>query len=182
MLNNFVKGIIFNMGILIVSGFVYLAKRLIKRKQSDYFSPICNIMPWPFTVSNGGEIYDAPSMSTSILSFSSSYIIYPMIINNQVNYSLLVFLIVITCINAVVVYSQKCSGLIGIVVGLVLGILTAIGYYHAIALSEDKDKLVYFTDTISNNVKCGRPNTDQNFVCEVFKDGRSYSTTTTTTP
>jgi hypothetical protein len=119
-------------------------------------------------------------MSTSILSFASAYIIYPMIINNQQNYSLLVFLVGITTINAVVEYSNKCSNIMGIVSGFGCGTLLGIAYYLLLFVTSKDSKLIYFSDTISNNVQCGKPNTNQNFKCEVFKDGRSYRIPPTT--
>ena len=177
MQNNLERGLIFNMGIVIVSTFVYLIKRMLKNKQSTFASPFCNVIPGPFTVSDGGTIYDSPSMSTSILSFSSSYIIFPMVINNQTNYPLLVFLIVITCINAVIEYYQKCSDIMGIVLGLTLGTILGIAYYSALYYSNMEKKrndLVYFSDTISNDVKCGKRG-PQNFKCEVYKNGKLYT-------
>jgi hypothetical protein len=134
-------------------------------------------MPGPFTVTSDDNIFDAPSMSTSILSFSSTYLIYPMLNNNQHNYALLVFLIGITSINAAVEYNQNCSDIMGIVFGLLLGIIFAIVYYNILHMSK-KSNLVYFSDTISNNVQCSKP-TKQNFKCEIYKDGKPYNGTIT---
>jgi magnesium-transporting ATPase (P-type) len=177
MQNNLEKGLIFNMGIVILSTIVYILKNVIRNKQSDYASPFCNVIPGPFTVASDGIIFNAPSMSTSILSFSSTYLIYPMLNNNQHNYTLLVFLIGITSINAVVEYNQQCSDIMGIVFGLLLGIIFAIVYYNILYMSK-KSNLVYFSDPISNNVQCSKP-TKQNFKCEVYKDGKPYNGTIT---
>jgi hypothetical protein len=172
MQNNLEKGLIFNMGIVILSTIVYILKNVVKNKQNPNASPFCNVIPGPFTVASGDVVYDAPSMSTSILSFSSTYLIYPMINNNQHNYTLLVFLIGITSINAVVEYNQQCSDIMGIVFGILLGIIFAIVYYNLLYMSK-KGNLVYFSDPISNNVQCSKP-TKQNFKCEVYKDGKPY--------
>jgi hypothetical protein len=165
------------MGIVILSTIVYILKNVIRNKQSDHASPFCNVIPGPFTVASDGIIFNAPSMSTSILSFSSTYLIYPMLNNNQHNYTLLVFLIGITSINAVVEYNQQCSDIMGIVFGLLLGIIFAIVYYNILYMSK-KSNLVYFSDPISNNVQCSKP-TKQNFKCEVYKDGKPYNGTVT---
>ncbi len=172
MQNNLEKGLIFNMGIVILSTFVYILKNVVKSNQSSLASPFCNVIPGPFTVVSDGLIYDAPSMSTSILSFSSTYLIYPMMNNNQHNYTLIVFLIGITSINAIVEYSQKCSDVMGIVFGILLGIIFGIVYYSLLYMSK-KSNLVYFSDPISNNIQCSKP-TKQNFKCEVYKDGKPY--------
>ena len=179
MQNNLERGLIFNMGIVILSTLVYILKNVLKNKQSDAASPFCNILPAPFTVfeSKGGNsnIYDAPSMSSAILSFSSTYLIYPMINNNQHNFSLLVFLIGITSINVFVEYHKKCSDVMGLVLGILLGIIFGIIYYSILYMSK-KSNLVYFSDPISNNVQCSKP-TKQNFKCEVYKDGKPYQGT-----
>ena len=167
--NSLEKGIIFNMGIVILSSIVLLLKNVIKNKQSIFASPFCNILPAPFTVKDIGVIYNAPSLSGAILSFSSTYLIYPMVINNQHNYSLLVFLIAITGINVVTEYNQKCSDIMGLVLGLLVGIFFGLLYYTLLYIST-KNKFVYFADTVSNNVQCSKP-TNQQFKCQVYQDG-----------
>lgn len=167
--NSLEKGIIFNMGIVILSSIVLLLKNVIKNKQSIFASPFCNILPSPFTVKDIGVIYNAPSLSGAILSFSSTYLIYPMVINNQHNYSLLVFLIAITGINIVTEYNQKCSDIMGLVLGVLVGIFFGLLYYTLLYISTSS-KFVYFADTISNNVQCSKP-TNQQFKCQVYKNG-----------
>jgi hypothetical protein len=167
--NSLEKGIVFNMGIVILSTIVMVLKNVIKNKQSVFASPFCNILPSPFTVKDIGGIYNAPSLSSAILSFSSTYLIYPMIINNQHNFSLLVFLIGVTAINAVTEYSQKCSDIMGLILGLLVGIFFGLLYYSLLYIST-KSKFVYFADTISNNVQCSKP-TNQQFKCQVYKNG-----------
>ena len=151
----------------------FTIKNVIKSKQNPSASPFCNVIPGPFTVVSAGSVYDAPSMSTSILAFSSTYLIYPMINNDQHNYTLLVFLIGITSINAVVEYSELCTNMMGIVLGLLLGIICGIVYYNILYASKESN-LVYFSDPTSNNVQCSKPS-KQNFKCEVYKDGKPYN-------
>ena len=181
MQNNLEKGLIFNMGIVILSTLVYILKNVLKNKQSTNASPFCNILPAPFTVfgevKDNKYIFDAPSMSSAILSFSSTYLIYPMINNNQHNFALLLFLIGITSINVFVEYHQKCSDVMGLVLGILLGIIFGIVYYSILYMS-NKTNLVYFSDPISNNVQCSKPS-KQNFKCEVYKDGKPYQSTIT---
>jgi len=175
MQNNFEKGLIFNMGIVILSGMVILIKNTIRNQQSQEASPFCNIMPSPFNIVANCIIYDMPSLSTSLLSFSSTYLIYPMLINNQQNYALLLSLLGITGINAVVEWHQKCSNIWGVLLGVGLGIVWGIAYYSLLYAS-NKSNLVYFSDTISNNVQCSKPS-KQNFKCEFYKDGQPYRNT-----
>ena len=177
MQNTMEKGLIYNIGILILGFLVTVLKYTAKQKQSPDASPFCNIMPWPFTnVSRtANEILSFPSMSTSILSFSSAYLIYPMIKNDQQNYQLLSFLIATTCINAAVEWSQKCGNIFEILGSIAIGASLGALYYFLLNLSNNSN-LVYFSDTISNNVQCTRPS-NQNFRCQVYKDGQPYKGT-----
>jgi hypothetical protein len=167
--NSLEKGLVFNMGIVILSGIVLLLKNIIKNKQSILASPFCNILPSPFTVRDIGVIYNAPSLSSAILAFSSAYLIYPMVINGLHNFSLLVFLIAITAINTVTEYNQRCSDIMGIVLGLLIGISFGILYYTVLYIST-QHKFVYFANTASDNVQCNKP-TKQNFKCQVYSNG-----------
>jgi hypothetical protein len=92
-----------------------------------------------------------------------------MVINNQHNFSLLVFLIAITGINVVTEYYQKCSDIMGLVLGLLVGMLFGLLYYSLLYISTSS-KFVYFADTISNNVQCSKP-TNQQFKCQVYRNG-----------
>jgi hypothetical protein len=174
--NTMEKGLIYCMGILILGFIVTILKFATPNlRQDSDASSFCNVMPWPFTFlsTTRDGILSFPSMSTAILSFSSSYLIYPMIKNNQQNYQLLSFLIAITCLNAVVEIHQKCGKVWEIVVSIAIGAGLGALYYFLINLS-NKSNLVYFSDTISNNVQCARP-TNQNFRCKVYKGGNAIT-------
>lgn len=169
--NTMEKGLIYCMGILILGFIVTVLKYAAQRPQDPKASPFCNVMPWPFTFvsTTSAGILSFPSISTSVLSFSSSYLIYPMIKNNQQNYQLISFLIAITCLNAVVEIHQKCGQVWEIVVSIAIGAGLGALYYFILSLS-NKNNLVYFSDTISNNVQCSKP-TAQNFRCKVTPRG-----------
>jgi hypothetical protein len=173
--NNYLSGLIFNMGIVIISSIVYLLKHTLKNKQNTSANPFCNVLPSPFTVrafdDNIGTVYyDSPSFSSTILSFSAAYLIYPMIIKNQQNIGLLVFSIILVLINAVTEIIYKCSGLFGVILGILLGIIFAILYYSLLMSSNYTASYLYFADNISNNTQCTKPGT-QNFKCSLYKNG-----------
>lgn len=173
--NNYLSGLIFNMGIVIISSIVYLLKHLLKNQQQKAANPFCNVLPSPFSVrafdENVGMVYyDSPSFSSTILSFSAAYLIYPMIIKNQQNVGLLVFSIVLVLINAVTEIMYKCCGLFGIILGILLGIIFAILYYSLLMSSNYTASYLYFHDNISNNTQCTKPGT-QNFKCSLYKNG-----------
>jgi hypothetical protein len=175
--NNYISGLIFNMGIIIISSIVYILKHVLKNKQQSNANPFCNVLPSPFSVraydeNIGPHYYDSPSFSSAVLSFSATYLIYPMVINNQHNVGLLVVSIVLVLINAVTEFLYKCSGLFGITLGILLGIIVALLYYSLLMSSDFSRQYTFFTDTISNNIQCSKPGT-QNFKCKLYKNGEA---------
>ena len=169
--NQLVKGLILNMGIVIVSGIIYLLKNILKSPQNKESSPFCNILPAPFTVpgSDTDTIYDNPSLSTGVLSFVSTYLIYPMIINNQLNPGVLMFLIILLVINIGVENKLSCCGLMGSFMGVLVGIIFAMIYYTILRLNNNEN-LLYFTQTFSDNMQCTKP-LDKTFKCTIYKNG-----------
>jgi hypothetical protein len=175
--NNYISGLIFNMGIVIISSIVYILKHVLKNKQQSNANPFCNVLPSPFSVraydeNIGPHYYDSPSFSSAVLSFSATYLIYPMVINNQHNVGLLVVSIVLVLINAVTEFLYKCSGLFGITLGILLGIIVALLYYSLLMSSDYSSQYTFFTDSISNNIQCSKPGT-QNFKCKLYKNGEA---------
>lgn len=167
--NELMKGVILNMGIVLVSGIIYLLKTILKSRQYEKASPFCNVLPRPFTVRIEDSIYDTPSLSTGILSFASTYLIYPMIINNQLNAGVLLFLVIILGINIGVEHHLQCSKVAGSVLGFLVGMIFAMIYYTILRLNNN-DNLVYFTKTMSDNIQCSKPGNNR-FKCSVYKNG-----------
>ena len=167
--NDLLKGLILNMGVVLVSGIIYLLKTILKNKQDPHASPFCNFLPAPFTVRFEDSVYNNPSLSTGILSFVTTYLIYPMIINNQLNPGILLFLISITAINIGVENHLKCSNISSGILGILVGMIFAMIYYTILRLNNN-DSLVYFTQKISNNIQCSKPENNR-FKCQVYKNG-----------
>ena len=148
-----------------------ILKNILKTPQHENASIFCNILPAPFTVSSQDRVtvYDNPSLASGVLSFVSTYLIYPMIINNQLNPSILLFLIVLVAINSAVEYHLKCSGLMSSFMGILIGMIFAMIYYTILRLNNNED-LLYFTQRLSDNTQCGRPS-DKTFKCTIYKNG-----------
>ena len=157
--DNIVKGLIFMAGLVIITFINYLLKNTIKSPQSDLASPFCNTLPAPFTFRSENNIFNSPSTSSTIIAFSAAFLIYPMFLNNATNFPLIVFLISLLGINGSVEYSDLCTPLFGIFLGILLGIFFGIVYYSLIAMT-NKD-LAYFTKIDSNNIQCGKPKRQQ---------------------
>ena len=169
--NQLLKGLILNTGVVIVSGIIYLLKNILKTPQDVNASIFCNILPPPFTVSSRdiATVYDNPSLASGVLSFVSTYLIYPMIINNQLNPGILLFLIILVAINLAVEYQLKCAKLMSSFMGILIGMIFAMCYYTILRLNNNED-LLYFTQTLSDNTQCGIPS-DKTFKCTIYKNG-----------
>tara|TARA_Y100000816_G_scaffold92668_1_gene64141 strand:- start:8729 stop:9409 length:681 start_codon:yes stop_codon:yes gene_type:complete len=171
--NSIVKGLLFLVGLVIISYLTYLLKSVLKERQSPLASPLCNILPIPFTTKGILEkervIFSSPILSTTLLGYISSYLTFPMYINNDVNYPLLIFLVALFAINGITELHKKCGTLGGVVLGAIVGITFGMLYYGMIAASGNKD-LAYFSEIKSNAQGCKKP-TDQKFKCVTYKRG-----------
>jgi hypothetical protein len=162
--NKIIKGIIFTMGVIIITFVNYILKNTLKEPQNFLASPFCNILPDPFTVKKDSHVYSSPSLSSTILGYTAAYLIYPMKINNALNPSLIVFLISLLGINATVEYQNACSTVGGIFLGAIVGMAFGITYYHIISINNPD--LAYFNEELSNNTQCSKASTKQ-FKCKV---------------
>lgn len=167
--NKIVKGLIFTIGLVITTFINYLLKNTLKEKQNPNVNPFCNVIPFPFTVKSNSDVYSSPGLSSTILGYTAGYLIFPMKINNQINPSLLVFLIGLIGINGVVEVRDNCTSIGGVILGSVLGIILGILYYNVISVNGYKD-LAYFSEISSNRTICNKP-TKQKFKCTTYKRG-----------
>ena len=83
--SKYINGIIYLFLIIILIFINVKAKNMFKNEQSKIKSEICNILPYPFTViSNDGNVYNTPALGASILSFTLTYILYGMSIEEKI--------------------------------------------------------------------------------------------------
>lgn len=174
--NNIVKGLLFMMGLVIISFLNYLLKNTLKSSQDPLASPFCNMLPAPFTLRSEGYIFNSPSMSSTIIGYTAAYLIFPMSINNQINPALLMFLIALLGINGSIELSDRCTNITGVVLGGIVGILFGIVYYSMLKMSGN-ERLAYFTQEISDNIQCSKP-TDKQFKCKAYRDGSRTKSST----
>lgn len=168
--DNIVKGLIYLIGLIILTFFTRILKNSLQNKQNPLASPFCNILPDPFTLSKENEIYNSPSLSTTILAYSASYILFPNIINGYTNPSLITFFVFMLGINGGIEYQNLCTPSSGILFGLIIGSLFGIFYYTLLSASGNKS-LGYFTEVPSNNIQCAKPGKQQ-FRCNMYKNGK----------
>lgn len=164
--NTPMKAIIYIFGVIMLSTLNTLLKGFVKSYQSPLASPMCNVLPYPFTQrdnSQMGQVLNSPSLVTSILSFSLTFMIYPMIIDGNLNSAFLIFMITLLITNISVELSGYCSNLIGIIFGVISGGFIGIIYFLLLESSGYKD-IAYMTQFNTNNIQCGKAGT-QKFRC-----------------
>ena len=110
-----------------------------------------------------------PSFNSVIIAYTIAYLIGPMIINNAVNYLLVIFLFVLLLIDSFSRVTHNCTTPMGVVFGVILGLFIG-GIYILMLKSSGYDYLLYNDDFISNKVACSKPNKQQ-FKCAVYKNG-----------
>ena len=83
--SKYINGIIYLFGIIILIFINANAKKMFKNEQSKIKSELCNLLPYPFTVINDdGNVYNTPALGASILSFTLTYILYGMSIEEEI--------------------------------------------------------------------------------------------------
>tara|TARA_Y100000022_G_C13223795_1_gene363780 strand:- start:603 stop:1220 length:618 start_codon:yes stop_codon:yes gene_type:complete len=164
--NTPIKAIIYLFGVIMLSTLNTLLKGFVKSYQSPLASPLCNVLPYPFTQRDNtqmGQVLNSPSLVTTILSFTLSFMVYPMIINKEVNSAFLMFMIILIIINISVELSGYCSNLTGIIFGIISGGFIGIIYYLLLE-SSGYGEIAYMTQFNTNNIQCGKAGT-QKFRC-----------------
>jgi hypothetical protein len=170
-ISNFILKIIFKEPINLKSNPLchvtnYLVSNSIGNDKNNFFIKIIN------TFLDGLTKYTMPPLGISVISFITSYLIYPMIQNNNYNYIILMLLF-ISCIFVFVNdYYNLCSNNIGILFGILLGILISIIYISYINILETKNrKLLYFSYIPQKNNKCKQ--VGNTFICNKHVDSKS---------
>lgn len=166
--NQDIKGIIYLAGILISTCISILALNIIRHDKNDD-SKNCDIIDLPFT-----NNFDIPSVNSVLLSFTFIYLVMPMISSNQMNYSLIVFLLGMIAIDAISKIMNKCTNIGGIFVGLLIGGGLGLGWF-LLFKSLGFNSVLYFNEANSNKVYCSRPQ-KQTFKCSVYKNGELIKT------
>ena len=171
------KVLAYLLGTSISSFFNIFFMHLIKSKQPEDASPFCNVFSFPFTVnSTTSQIYDAPSMSSMFIAFTLSYLWLPMAFNppNTINLPLILALSALLVIDIISQHNQKCTGVLGSILGTIVGLAMGSAWYGLISTTQYKN-LLYYSDFTGNKTICSRPE-KQYFKCDVYKNGKLLQT------
>jgi hypothetical protein len=165
--SNFIKGIIYLSGLIILFIFVIFFQKLLNASGLHTPNPLCNL----FHLNN--IVYSVPSFSIALITYTMIYILLPMISNNVINYPFIIILFLVLFINGIHRVKYNCTSMLGAVTGGFLGLVWGTLYYTMIKTSAPK--LTYYDDFLSNKVACSRP-TEQKFKCSVYKNGELLQT------
>jgi hypothetical protein len=158
--STFIKGVVYVAGLVIlffiVVGFQYTLKVPLEKTNG-----FCSM--FSFTQ------YSVPSFNSALYLYTIMYVLLPMINMDMVNFPLIIVFLIIYISDCIIKYKNKCSSMIGIIMGSVLGLFFGITWFIVIK-SSGQTGLLYYDDLISNKIACSRP-TKQNFKCQVYKNG-----------
>lgn len=172
--NQDLKGVIFFVGAIVSVLIGFLFKKIIDLSGGEQNKKMNKVECTRMSLF-GGTSVNVPSLRSVFMGYALSYIIFPMIVNNNYNYPFLSILLSITALSAFVEAGYYfCTTVSGVVLGIILGIFCGIGWYFLFK-STGNNNFLYFSDEPSNNVSCSRPN-KQTFKCKVYKNGELVKT------
>ena len=166
--NQNIKGLVYLAGVLMASVINIFLMNLFEIKRDPDESYTCDI----FSL-NPYIPYNNPAPTSLFIAFTIAYLILPMIFNNQLNYIIITFLLLLFIIDAFTKVQKKCTSGSGTLIGGLVGLLLG-GTWYLLLHDSGYDSLLYFDELLSNKVACSRPS-KQNFKCSVYKGGELIS-------
>lgn len=172
--NQDLKAFVYLAGTLFAACINRIAQHMIGSQPDDSRPVVCSFFEgvFPFKLF-GTEISTQPSPSSMFIAFTTTYLVLPMYYNNIINYPILITFISFFAINAWTNIINRCTPLTGTILGALIGIITGLTWF-SLFHSSGLDKLLYFSETVSNKVMCEKP-TEQQFKCSVYKNGEIIS-------
>jgi len=166
--NQSVKGLIYISGALIASVINLILMNVVRSPSNVSASAVCNLIELPFMTR-----YNSPSMSSMFIAFTLAYIILPMKINNQVNYGIIISLLLALGLDGLTKIQNGCTNMMGTILGMVVGLILGALWFSLFHITGNDD-LLYFNELKSNSVVCKKPS-KQTFKCSVYKNGQLVS-------
>jgi hypothetical protein len=165
-----IKGVIYFSGIMLCHVIWMLLARLFPDNERNPEAPItCDLINFP------SLNYDMPNRPTIITTFSLVYLLLPMYNNTDLLFNPIIIwvLSILTLGNMFYQYSKKCSSIISILFGLIIGVKIAFLWFLLFWAAGKKD-LLFYNELASNNLVCSKPS-KQTFKCSVYKNGEIIS-------
>lgn len=165
--NQDLRGFVYLAGVLMATVINILLLNIIRSESNPKRGPICDLIA--INIFEPGGTFDNPNLSSSFIAFTSAYLLLPMIYNKQMNWMVLIFLLILFIIDVFTKISNGCTGGPGVFTGALTGLLLG-SLWYSLLQATGNQKLTYFNEFISNNVVCSRPQ-KQTFKCAVYKNG-----------
>ena len=167
--NQDAKGLIYLGGVLIGSFAWLIMLFLIKSPTYENRADSCNMINWPLDIT----AFNNPNYSSYFIAFTIAYLVLPMYYNDQMNWLVLIFLLILYVSDSYSSIMKKCTPTSGPIIGGIVGLLMG-GAWFTLFHATGHDDLLYFQEVLSNNVVCKRP-AKQTFKCSVYKGGQLIS-------
>ena len=164
-INSNLKGLIYLLGLVILF-FIILGFQYLLKYPNEKTNGFCNL----FSITQ----YSVPSFNSALYLYTIMYVLLPMINMDMVNFPLIIVFLIFYISDSVIKYTNKCSPIMGIIMGSFFGFIFGIMWFVLIRASGETG-LLYYDDLVSNKISCSRP-TKQNFKCKVYKNGELIQT------
>lgn len=162
-INRDLKGFIWLTGAILSTVFTQLILKIIGRtRKKENVKDCLGILP--------GDTN--PALAGNIITYTLSYMLFPMMSIGKINFQLVSLLIILYSVNGYYGLTSEgnCKTMAHEVffVGI-SGFLAGYMWYRTLR-KNNQEKLLYFTEPISNNTVCSKP-TKSRFKCKVYKNG-----------
>lgn len=163
-MNQNFKGLILMAGLCIALLINTIIATIVGSIRVDDASIACNLIDIPYL-----NNYDNPSNASMVITFIFTYLVLPMIYNNQPNYVVIILLSIFLLVDTIFRYTHKCTTPVGSFFGIIIGFIAGFLWFN-IFREVGADDLLYFNELESNSVRCQKPK-KQTFKCSVYKNG-----------
>jgi hypothetical protein len=162
--DNGIKGFIYLGCILFLALLIHIVSAIMDVDSADYNTDImCRVFDHPM----GNAAYHTPAMNSAIIGFTLVYLLYPMVANNEYNYSVIVFVSTLFIVDTFMTLVYKCTNTFSIILGTAIGAVLSFIIVFVI-IASGNESLLFFNELKSNNVVCKRPS-KQKFKCTAYK-------------
>jgi hypothetical protein len=162
--DNGIKGFVYLGCILFLSLLIHVISAMMGTTDSSFNTDImCRVFDHPM----GNNAYHTPAMNSAIIGFTLVYLLYPMVANNEYNYSVIVFVSTLFIVDTFMTLIYKCTNTFSIILGTAIGAVLSFIIVFVI-IASGNESLLFFNEMKSNNVVCKRPS-KQKFKCNAYK-------------
>ena len=168
LMNQNFKGLVFIAGAVLALIIGHMFKYLFKSSNLQTNTNLCDIISIPLLGNSG-----IPCSSSLYIIFTFAYLFLPMQYNKQMNYGVIVGLLLLFTADTVSKVVNNCTTAKGVTLGALLGFIFGTIWY-SILHACGADSLLYFNEMDSNAVRCDQPS-KQTFKCSVYKNGELVS-------